>query len=164
MDTVTISKQRIARDNRVNNRSLCHPRNEESVAPRHTPKQVINMEDQRNFSRIKFTAHCKIEIDGHPYGCELLDISLKGALIGSSEKQLPLAPGGEATIKILLPASSIAMNFLAELVHLDSEQNLYGFKFFQYDAESITHLRRLLEYNLDDHTLVTRELFFLRND
>ncbi len=120
------------------------------------------MKEQRNFSRIKFSAHCKVEIDGHSYGAELLDISLKGALIGSGKKPLPLDQGAAATIRIFLPASSIAMNFVGELVHFDPQHKHYGFRFSQYDADSITHLRRLLEYNLDDHSRVAKELFFLR--
>ncbi|MBN2808993.1 MAG: PilZ domain-containing protein [Deltaproteobacteria bacterium] len=117
------------------------------------------MEEHRSFSRIKFQAHTKIEIAGHPYGGELLDISLKGALIKTSN-QLPLALHEEALIKVFLPSSSISMNFNACLVHLDSD--LYGFKFISYDAESMTHLRRLLEFNLESQEQVIKELFFLQ--
>ena len=117
------------------------------------------MEDQRNFSRIKFQAHTKIEIKGHPYGGELLDISLKGALISSSSEP-PITLNKDALIKVFLPSSSISLNFSARLVHLDD--NRFGFKFTSYDAESMTHLRRLLELNLDDQDQVIKELFFLQ--
>ena len=117
------------------------------------------MEEQRNFSRIKFQAHTKIEIKGHPYGGELLDISLNGALISSGTK-LPLTLNNDALIKVFLPSSSISMNFSARLTHLDGDH--YGFKFTSYDAESMTHLRRLLEFNLDDQSQVINELSFLR--
>ena len=117
------------------------------------------MEEHRKFSRIKFQAHTKIEIEGHPYGSELLDISLKGALINSST-QLPLTLNKDALIKVFLPSSSISMNFSARLVHLDRDH--YGFKFTSYDAESMTHLRRLLEFNLEDQDQVIKELFFLQ--
>ena len=116
------------------------------------------MEEHRKFSRIKFPAHTKIEIEGHPYGGELLDISLKGALISSTE--LPLTLSKDALIKVFLPSSSISMYFSARLVHLDGDH--YGFKFTSYDVESITHLRRLLEFNLEDQDQVIKELFFLQ--
>ena len=117
------------------------------------------MEENRNFSRVKFQAHTKIEIEGHPYGSELLDISMKGALIKSAVK-LPLNLKDDALIKIFLPSSSVSMNFSARLVHLEGDH--YGFKFTSYDANSMTHLRRLLEFNLDDQEQVIKELFFLQ--
>lgn len=118
------------------------------------------MKENRNFSRVKFQAHTKIEIEGHPYGGELLDISMKGALITLANK-LPLDLSGDALIKIFLPSSSVSMNFSARLVHLEGDH--YGFKFTSYDASSMTHLRRLLEFNLDDQEQVIKELFFLQN-
>lgn len=118
------------------------------------------MEENRNFSRVKFQAHTKIEIDGHPYGSDLIDISMKGALIAATTK-LPLSLKDDALIKIFLPSSSISMNFSARLVHLKDDH--YGFKFTSYDANSMTHLRRLLEFNLDDQEQVIKELFFLQN-
>lgn len=117
------------------------------------------MEEQRNFSRVKFQAHTRVEIKGRPYGGELLDISLNGALI-SFDKVLPLKLDEELQIRIFLSSSSISMSFNASLVHL--EENRYGFKFNSCDADSMTHLRKLLEYNLDDQGKVTRELFFLQ--
>ncbi|MEA3333868.1 MAG: PilZ domain-containing protein [Pseudomonadota bacterium] len=117
------------------------------------------MKEQRHFSRITFQAHTKIEIEGHPYGSELLDISLKGALINCSTK-LPLTLSKDVLVKVFLPSSSISMIFSARLVHLDGDH--YGFKFTSYDAESMTHLRRLLEFNLEDQDQVIRELFFLQ--
>ncbi|MCD6534771.1 MAG: PilZ domain-containing protein [Deltaproteobacteria bacterium] len=119
------------------------------------------MDEQRHFSRITFQAHTKIEIKGHPYGGDLLDISFKGALINCST-ELPLTLNEDVLIKIFLPSSSISMNFSARLVHLDG--NHYGFKFTSYDAESMTHLRRLLELNLEDQKQVIKELFFLQKD
>lgn len=119
------------------------------------------MEEQRNFSRISFQAHTKIEIKGHPYGSELLDISMQGALINSSTK-LPLALNEDALLKVFLPSSSVSMNFSARLVHLDGGH--YGFKFISYDADSMTHLRRLLELNLEDQDQVIKELFFLQKN
>ena len=117
------------------------------------------MEEQRNFSRITFQAHTKIEIEGHPYGSELLDISLKGALI-KCRNELPVTLNKDVLIKVYLPSSSVSMNFSARLVHLD--KNHYGFEFTSYDAESMTHLRRLLELNLENQNQVIKELFFLQ--
>ncbi|MCD6292776.1 MAG: PilZ domain-containing protein [Deltaproteobacteria bacterium] len=117
------------------------------------------MNEQRNFSRITFQAHTKIEIKGHSYGGELLDISLNGALVSCST-ELPLTLSENILIKVFLPSSSVSMNFSARLVHLDGDH--YGFKFSSCDAESMTHLRRLLEFNLEDQNQVVKELFFLQ--
>lgn len=117
------------------------------------------MEEQRHFSRVKFQAHTRVEIENHPYGGELLDISLKGALI-AFDKTLPLKLDEDVLIKVFLASSSISMTFNARLLHLES--NRYGFMFTGCDADSMTHLRKLLEYNLDDQGQISKELFFLQ--
>jgi hypothetical protein len=111
----------------------------------------------RYFSRIKFPAHAQIELNNTIHGLELLDISLRGALL-HSKIRLPLKIGTCCVLKIYLPTSHITLTFHAELVHLN-ENNL-GFKFFDTDIDTMTHLRNLLAYNTGNPDQITHELRF----
>lgn len=116
------------------------------------------MHNKRHFTRIKFETNARIEFNHAIYKVELLDISLKGALI-HSEKPTPMKTGDCCILRIHLPSSSINLVFNALLVHLD--QNNLGFKFTGEDSDTMTHLRRLLELNIGDFEKVTHELHFL---
>jgi hypothetical protein len=85
----------------------------------------------------------------------VLDLSLKGALLslpGASE----LALGMPCLLKVKLADESTIIAMAGELAHVEGEQA--GFLCRSIDIESITHLRRLIEMNLGDATLVEREL------
>lgn len=111
----------------------------------------------RYFSRIKFTAQAQIVFNRTIHKLELLDISLRGALL-YSEVHLPLTKGTCCVLKIYLPASHVTLTFNAELVHLN-ENNL-GFKFLDADIDTMTHLRNLLGYNTGNPDQITHEFHF----
>ena len=117
------------------------------------------MRNQRHFSRIQFDVHTHIIVHEKTYKTELLDISLKGALLAFEEEAPLLKVGDTCTLNIHLPSSSINLVFEAKLVHLHEET--YGIKFIREEIETFTHLRRLIELNLGDGDQVTNELHFL---
>ena len=51
------------------------------------------------------------------------------------------------------------MKFTSKLVHV--EGNHFGFKFEEVDINSMTHLRRFLEFNYGEPEKIKQELFFL---
>ena len=105
------------------------------------------MTEQRNYRRIDFRTEADIRIDNSAYRCDLVDLALQGALF-RSERELPLALGSQMPLSIYLPDSSVRMEFIGELIH--QRGNFYGFIFTSEDAESMGHLRRLLELNFGD--------------
>ena len=111
----------------------------------------------RYFSRIKFAAHAQIECNKAIHKLELLDISLRGALL-HSPTSLPVKIGTSCLLKIYLHASHITLTFHAELVHLN-KKNL-GLKFLDADIDTMTHLRNLLGYNTGNPDQITHELHF----
>lgn len=116
------------------------------------------MQDKRKFSRINFAAKVQIGFEEKLHLGELVDISLRGALVNlSRDIKLPLGSGFNCIIQ--LTSCNITINFNAMLVH--TENNQFGFKFTTSDIDSITHLRRLLELNSGDYDLITSELPFL---
>jgi len=112
------------------------------------------MTEQRSYRRINFPTEADITIDNDIYRCDLVDLSLQGALF-RSEQELPLSLGREVSLNIYLPESAVRMQFIGELIH--QRGNCYGFIFTAEDTESMGHLRRLLELNFGNATQVEEE-------
>ncbi len=116
---------------------------------------VVRVEERRDFSRIAF--HCPAELTarGATVRCELLDISLLGALI-----QVPAAArwsvGDACAIAVRLDQGSAVIRMTGEIVHVDG--GALGVRCDEIDLDSIGHLRRLVELNLGDEHLLQREL------
>ncbi len=121
------------------------------------------MKERRKFSRINFVADVKVQFKGSAFEAELLDISLRGALLQlKATKPLELGLMEDCGLSFTLTPSAIRLDFNIKLVHL--RHNHFGFKFISEDLATITHLRRLLELNLGDDAMITGELPFLVSD
>jgi hypothetical protein len=105
------------------------------------------MTEQRNYQRINFYTETDISIGNKEYRCDLVDLALQGALF-RSEQELPIVLGDQVSLSIYLPDSAVQMKFVGELIH--RQRNFYGFIFVSEEAESLGHLRRLLELNFGD--------------
>ena len=115
------------------------------------------MAERRIFHRIPFTTDAEIHCNKKKYKGELLDISLKGALI-QGIGHIPLKMGTRCDLTIHLLETEIVLNFEAELVH--TEKNRLGFKFVSEDTETAMHLRRLLELNIGSSDEIEKEIAF----
>jgi len=113
-----------------------------------------NSADRRRFSRISFDAGCELHTAQGPVEVRLVDISLRGALI-ESDRPLALELDGEAVLNVYL-TNDILIRMPGTVTHLRSNQ--YGFQAGRMDLDSIAHLRRLVELNLGDESLLEREL------
>ncbi len=114
--------------------------------------------DKRRFTRTDFEATGTIRLGATAMPFTLVDVSLKGALLNPHDPELiPL--GAAATLDFGLPGSEIVISAQARCVH--REYNYLGFRFESIDAESMTHLRRLLELNSGRGDKITAELSFL---
>ncbi len=116
------------------------------------------MNEKRYFKRVNFQAEVQVICNGNTLYGDLLDISLKGALISIHESGI-LQVGRQATVHIYLTSPDISITAEADVVHQRVED--FGFKFFRIDAESMGHLRRLLELNLGSSETVASELEFI---
>ena len=115
------------------------------------------MDEKRYFSSINFTAQTKIELNDNVYEGELLDLSLRGALL-SFKDQVPMKMKDKCTLIICLHSSDTKLIFEAELTHI--HRNNLGFKFLGEDVDTMTHLRNLLSLNVGDYDKITDELDF----
>jgi hypothetical protein len=112
-------------------------------------------DERRRFSRIAFHRPAEIDAEGERVTCELLDVSLKGALV-----EVPAKFGGRkgqpCALTIRLDAGDAVVRMDGEIVH--HEGPALGLRCTGIDLESIAHLRRIVELNLGDEELLHREL------
>lgn len=122
-----------------------------------TPADSNATQDRRQYHRVRFDTGAELAFEGNTWPCEVLDLSLKGALIRPIE-ELSLPEGAEVTLQVNLgDDASIKMD--ATLAHCAEDQ--LGFRCDSIDLESISHLRRLVELNLGDASLAERDLAHL---
>jgi hypothetical protein len=110
--------------------------------------------DKRHFSRVRFPYPAALETTSGRLGCEVLDLSLKGALVGLAAGSA-LGPGEPCSLEIRLDTESV-IRMQAEVAH--GRVGRAGLRWTTIDLNSICHLRRLLELNLGDGDRVHREL------
>jgi hypothetical protein len=116
-------------------------------------------DDNRHFSRIHFDASAVISDGEHEWTTELLDISLKGALV-KKPADWQATTGQAFNLQIKLSEDSIIL-MEASVAHV--ENNHIGFCCHHIDLDGITHLRRLVELNTGNEDLLQRELSALKD-
>ncbi|MFT6905877.1 MAG: hypothetical protein ACJAS1_002540 [Oleiphilaceae bacterium] len=122
------------------------------------------MSERRKFSRIIFTGHCTLseEVSGktETWPTEILDISLSGALVLSPESWHN-KENTPVQLNLHLEGSDIILELGGMVCH--QEEGLLGVKFTTLSLESISHLKRLVQLNLADDSLLHREMSQLIN-
>ena len=113
------------------------------------------VDDKRKFLRVPFQCQSQIRCGDRTYAGELLDISMKGALLLVRDVS-GWEMGHTCFLDVKLENSDIHLQFEASLSH--QEDNHYGFIFLSEELETFAHLRRLLELNIGDTDIVDREL------
>ena len=111
-------------------------------------------ENRRQFSRIRFQTEARLSLPSGESGVEVLDLSLKGALV-RSVRSLAGHIGSKGTLIIRLDEMGTIIHMEVTVTHQDG--STYGLKCREIDLDSITHLRRLVELNLGDPSLLERE-------
>jgi hypothetical protein len=110
--------------------------------------------ERRRFQRFAFDAPTEIVQGERHWTVELHDVSLKGLLI-KRPQQWNGDPNHPFIANIQLAEdASVQM----EMVLTRTHDELLGFVCRHIDLDSISHLRRLVELNLGDETLLEREL------
>ena len=115
------------------------------------------MGERRNFQRVPFSTQAEIGFSGEKYQGQLIDISLKGALV-LGKGDIPLAEGNRCALAIHLLNSEVTLQFEADIIH--RQGNRFGFHFISEDTETAAHLRRLLELNIGSSEAVEMEVAF----
>ncbi len=119
-----------------------------------------NDDDRRHFSRVLFRGPCELRTDGAVWPCEVLDLSLKGAMLSRPEGwNLPLETN--CTLHMALGSEEVTIEMQARVTH-DNGDTL-GIYCHHIDLDSIAHLKRLMELNLGDPDILHREFAQLRS-
>ena len=117
--------------------------------------------ERRHFIRVTFDAPAQLTTGDGCFSVHVLDLSLKGALV-----KLPLDatfPEGIACrLDVSLDDVSDHIQMEGRIAHLNN--NRIGVLCQTIDLDSVTHLRRLVELNLGDPELLSRELSALISD
>lgn len=111
----------------------------------------------RRFLRSVYQAPARLNLAGSMREVQVLDVSLKGALVDMGAA-LPCPVGVRGRLRLLLsPTVFIVMDVAVTRVH----GSQLGLQCLHIDLDSVTHLRQLIERNSQDPTLLARELSVL---
>ncbi len=119
---------------------------------------MTSTDEHRRFHRISFEAQAFITQGNERREAQLLDISLKGAL-------LTLPPhwngvvGTQLDLELVIEEGALVIRMETKVAHI--EHGHVGLCCLNIDLESMAHLRRLVELNLGDGDLLNREFHSL---
>lgn len=118
---------------------------------------MTESDNKRRFTRVPFEATAHVVNALGSWHAPLLDISLKGALIGVPDNWQG-KQGDHFLIELNLDGkeSEVAIRMEVEVAHMENDH--IGLNCLHIGLDSITHLRRLIELNLGDDTILDREL------
>ena len=111
--------------------------------------------ERRSFTRVAFDAPAQLTTLDERLDVKLLDLSLKGALVRLPSADA-IASGMLCLLNMPLDGEGQRIAMAAEVAHVQGD--CAGLLCRGIDIESITHLRRLIELNLGDMSLLDRDL------
>ena len=120
---------------------------------RHTP--MTSHDDRRRFRRVDFFTDAVLSDANGRVPCDVHDLSLHGALVAIAAEYSDVSLETPLTLEIPLDAEH-QIRMQVQIAH--EREGVYGLECENIDVDSITHLRRLVELNLGDSTLLEREL------
>jgi hypothetical protein len=116
---------------------------------------VLPHDERRRFSRISFHRPATVRAGGSVCSANVLDVSLKGALL-EVPAVFTAEAGTHCTLVIHLDAGESAIHIDGEIAHRSGAR--MGIRCTSIDLDSIGHLRRVVELALADEWLLQREL------
>ena len=111
---------------------------------------------RRHHARVRFAHGARFCADDGWCDCEVLDLSLKGALFAPPAGTALPSAGQAIELQIALDDAETRICMQGRVAH--AEAGVIGLGCEQIDLDSITRLRRLIELNLGDPALLEREL------
>ncbi|AWL11412.1 Cyclic diguanosine monophosphate-binding protein [Saliniradius amylolyticus] len=116
--------------------------------------------DRRHFTRIPFPAPGEVRQEQLVLSCQLDDLSLKGVLLECPDNT-QLNPELPVLLKLTLPNNEPII-LEGDIRHQEGEQ--LGLHITLIDIDSASRLRRIVELNTGDESLLKRELSKLLSD
>ena len=116
-------------------------------------KKALPME-KRHFHRLPFDASLRLISANHQWQSKLVDISLKGALVERPDGWEGTS-GERFVLEIMLSVGTV-IKMRVVVVHFN--KHFIGMRCEEIDIDSISHLKRLVAFNLNDEELLERDL------
>ncbi|HED13947.1 MAG TPA: PilZ domain-containing protein [Gammaproteobacteria bacterium] len=111
-------------------------------------------QDRRRFKRIQFDCTADLQNASGRYRCALIDISLKGVLLGRPSDS-KFQEGSRLHLYLHLE-KDVDIEMQVHVVFMGESH--IGCCWEHIDIDSFSHLKRLMELNIGDSDLVLREL------
>lgn len=112
------------------------------------------MIEKRHFTRIAFDARARLLQGDSDWPTQLLDISLKGAMVSRPE-EAALQKDSPVSLYLLLSDDETEIRMDGHVVYV--EQGHVGMVCDHIDVDSASHLRRIVELNTGSEVLLERE-------
>lgn len=113
-----------------------------------------NAAERRQFFRSTFHSPVHLGVRGRRTEGQLLDVSLKGALVKIAA-DWPGQTGDACQLRLDLAPGVV---ILMETVVAHAASDHVGLRCKHIDVDSMTHLRQLVEHNAQDPSLLERDL------
>ncbi|MRR50835.1 MAG: PilZ domain-containing protein [Rhodocyclaceae bacterium] len=118
---------------------------------------MSDAQERRRFWRAAFHSPARLVTESHLLSAQLVDISLKGALLELPEGMS--VPKGEKCRLHLDLAEKEGISMWSTAVHVEGRH--LGLRCDSLDLDSATHLRRLVELNAGDPAILERDILAL---
>ncbi len=138
--------------------NLFHTRSSE--AAKENAMTLENSSERRKFTRIPFEASVTLTNPSGNWTGKLLDISLNGLLI-SKPQNWHVSKDTRFLVEVNPADEVFTIRMESSLAH--SEDQKVGLQCNFIDIDSASHLRRLVELNIGDESILYRELSALLN-
>lgn len=112
------------------------------------------MLEKRHFTRIAFDARARLLQGESDWPTQLLDISLKGAMV-AQPSGAHLQQGDRVSLHLLLSDDETEIRMDGHVAHQESQH--LGLVCDHIDVDSASHLRRIVELNTGSEALLERE-------
>lgn len=111
-------------------------------------------QERRHYLRVPFLAPARLATSDDVLEVQVLDLSLKGALLQAKTPDL-FEAGTQCRLRVPL-AEQDHITMSGTIMHVDGW--CMGLRCHDIDLDSVTHLRRLIELQLGDPALLERDL------
>ncbi len=111
--------------------------------------------ERRHFARVGFDAPAQLATAHRRFDVKIIDLSFKGALV-RVPASVALTPGTLCGLSVALAETGTSITMSTEVAHVEGDH--LGLLSRGIDIDSMTHLRRLIEFHLGDPALLQREL------
>jgi len=116
--------------------------------------------DKRQYTRVNFDTTAKLTKDDQTFECQIIDLSIHGVLL-RPHGVVRSNEGADYELEIPLSDNQNSIKMSLKLAHKHPQS--LGFVCDSIDLDSITHLRKIVELNSGDPSMLERDFQSLMN-